>query len=81
MFYGGEIPVFLASITVIAVLLFLRLYNQIGIKDNGKRYPPSLPILPFFGAILRGGITAVPEYFMRSAATLGPVFSCAMGKR
>ena len=81
MFDGGEISVFAASFTVVAVLLFLRRSNQNGIKDDGKRYLPSLPILPFFRAVLHGGMTAIPEQFMRSAETLGPVFSCTMGKR
>ena len=72
---------FAASFTVIAVLLFLRRFKQNAVKDDGKRYPPSLPILPAFGAIIRGGMTAVPEHFMRSAEKLGPVFSCTFGKR
>ena len=81
MFDGGEISVLVASIAVIAIFLLLRILWQNGVKDDGKRYPPSLPILPFLGAILRGGMTAIPEHFMSSAETLGPVFSCTMGKR
>ena len=42
---------------------------------------PSLPVPAFFVAILRGGITAIPEYFMRSAETIGPVYSFKIGKR
>ena len=81
MFDGGEVPVFVASFTVIAAAFILRRNKQNGVKDDGKRYPPSLPVLPFFGTIIRGGMTAIPEHFMRSAETLGPVFSCKMGKR
>ena len=81
MFDGGEIPVLAAFIAVIAALLLLRRFKQNGVKDDGKRYPPSLPVLPVFGAIIRGGMTAIPEHFMRSAETLGPVFACTMGKR
>jgi len=66
---------------VVVALFLLRRYKQNAVKDDGKRYPPSLPILPVFGAIIRGGMTAVPEHFMRSAEILGPVFSCTFGKR
>ena len=81
MFDGGDIPVFAASFTVVAALLLLRRFKLKEVKDDGKNYPPSIPVLPVFGAIIRGGMTEVPRHFMRTGDKFGPVFSCKMGKR
>jgi len=81
MFDQREIQVLAASATVVVVFLLLRWIKQNGVKDDRKRYPPSLPVLPVLGAILRGGMTVLPEHFMRSAEKLGPVFSFTIGKR
>jgi len=81
MFEGGEIWVLAATFSIAAAFLFLRRFKQSGVKDDGKRYPPSLPVLPVFGAILRGGIDVLPEHFIRSAKTLGPIFTIKVGRR
>jgi len=81
MFDGVEIRIVAASFTVVAVFLFLRRFKQNGVKDDGKRYPPLLPVLPVFGAILRGGLAELPEHFMTSANELGPIFTFKVGRR
>jgi len=81
MFDGGEIPVFAASFTVVAVFLLLRRFKQNGIKDVGKQYPPSLSVLALWSAILRRGLTVLPEHFKKSAEKHGPIFSFTTGKR
>lgn len=75
------VRVFAASCTIVAVFIFLRRFKQSGVKDDGKRYPPSLPVLPVFSAILHGGIGELPEHFMRSAEKLGPIFTLKVGRR
>jgi len=77
----GVVRVFAASCTIVAVFIFLRRFKQNGVKDDGKRYPPSLPVLPVFGAVLRGGIDALPEHFIRAAEKLGPIFTLTVGRR
>jgi cytochrome P450 len=81
MFDIGETSVFAASFAVVGVIIYLRRIQRSGGKDNGKRYPPSIPALPVFGAIIRGGMAFLPEYFMKSAEKLGPVFSFKVWKR
>src|SRR6218665_1914671 len=81
MFDGETIPVFVASFTVVAVFLLLRRFKQSGVKDHGKRYPPSLPLLRLFGFALSGGIGVLPENLRRSAEELGPIFHFKIGKR
>ena len=81
MFDGGEIQVIAALFTIVAVLLFARRFKRSGVKDDGKQYPPLLPVLPVFGAILRAGIGVLPKHFMRSAEKLDPIFTLKVGRR
>src|SRR6218665_3170584 len=76
-----QIQVLAASVTAVVVFLFVRWVKRNGDKDCGKRYPPTLPILPVFGAVFRGGMTVLPDHFMKSAKDYGPVFSFTVGKR
>jgi len=81
MFYSGEIPILTALFTVAAVLLFLRRLWQNGAKDDGKLYPPSISVLPVLAAIIRGGLTMLPEHLMRTAEKRGSVFTFTSGGR
>ena len=81
MFDGGDIRIVVASLTIIAVFLFLRRFKQSRVKDDGKRYSPSLSVLPLFVAVLRGGIDVLPEHFIRAAEKLGPIFTLKFGRR
>jgi len=83
MFEGREISTDLLAVSAVCagIYVVLRLTKQNGVKGNGKRYPPSLPVLSLFGAILRGGMSVLPDFFMKSAEKLGPIFSFKVGKR
>lgn len=70
-----------ASFIVFAALLLLRRSKQNRVKDDGKRYPPSISVLPVLAAIIRGGLTMLPEHLMRTAEKRGSVFSFTTGGR
>ena len=77
------LPVVLTTVAVaIAVLLFRRNDDK---SDNkaGKRYPPSLPSLPIVGSLpfISSGMHVMPEFFMKTAEKLGPVFTFNAGTR
>jgi long-chain fatty acid omega-monooxygenase len=78
--FGGEVPIFAASFTLVAAYLFLRRSKSEVKEEDGKNYPPSAPILPVFATILRGGMTAVPAHFLRVAEKIGPVYTLKIGK-
>src|SRR6218665_1867548 len=81
MFDEREIQLLAASISVVAICLFVSWKKLNVVKDGGKRYPPSMPILPIFGAMFRGGMTVLPDHFMKSTKDHGPIFSFTIGKR
>lgn len=81
MFDEREISVFAASFTVVAALFLLRRFRQNGVKYDGKRYPPSISVLPLWGAIVRGGFSVLPQYLMKASEEHGPVFCFTIGKR
>lgn len=77
MFDYNELSVVLATVVATGIIfLFTR-----QVKDEGKRYPPSVPTLPLIVSILREGVNSLPDFFMRSAEELGPVMSCRIGGR
>src|SRR6218665_581608 len=73
--------VLVASFTFAGVIALLRWLKGIRAKDAGKRYPPSLSVLQLFRSILGGGISVLPEFFMRTAEKLGPIFSINIAGR
>ena len=79
MFDGYELSVFLS--TAAATGIILHVMKRIGVKDEGKRYPPSVAYLSLIVSILQEGVGSFPDFFMRSAEKLGPVMSCKMGGR
>lgn len=79
MFDYNELSVVLA--TVVATGIIFLFTRQTAVKDEGKRYPPSVPTLPLIVSILREGVNSLPDFFMRSAEELGPVMSCRIGGR
>jgi len=81
MFENGELSVVATTVAATAIIFIFFWRRQNGTKDAFKRYPPSAPLLPLIGAIIRGGITALPNHFMKSAEKLGPVISYKLGRR
>ena len=73
--------VLVASFTFAGVFALLRWLKGIRAKDAGKRYPPSLSVLQLFRSILGGGISVLPEFFMRTAEKFGPIFSINVAGR
>jgi len=75
------------ALTTVAIVIAVILYrrsdsNKIG-KDDERRYPPSLPSLPIVGSLpyVSGGMDVLPEFFMKTAEKLGPVFTFNTGNR
>lgn len=72
-------------VVAIAVLVFRRNGNSSSRsgKEDGKRYPPSLPSLPIVGSLpfVCGGMEVLPEFFMKTAEKLGPIFTFNTGRR
>jgi len=81
MFENSELSVVATTIAATAFISIFFWRRQSGKKDADKRYPPSAPVLPLIGAIIRGGTSALPHHFMKSAEKLGPVISYKFGGR
>ena len=81
MFENGELSVVATTVAATAIISIFFWMKRDGTKDAGKRYPPSSSALSLLGAIVRRGMSAMPEHFMKEAQKLGPVISCNMGGR
>ena len=75
MFENGELSVIATTVAATAIISIFVWRRKNGTKDADKRDPPSALVLPLIGAIIRGGMSALPRHFMKSAETLGPVIS------
>jgi cytochrome P450 len=71
----------LVALLAVVIFFFFRRRNKS--KDAGKRYPPSIPALPFLGSIpfYTGGLDALHIFFMQKSQQLGPIFSLKAGTR
>jgi len=69
----------LVAVFTVCILFLFGKRNRIA----GKRYPPSIPSVPFLGSIplFTGSLEATQIFFMRKAEQLGPVFFLKVGKR
>lgn len=75
----GVTEVFLFAVTFL--LAFVILKWSIGGKQEG-RYPPALPALPLVGSLpFLGKLEDLPDYFMKTAETLGPIISFYSGRK
>jgi len=81
MFENSELTVVATICTATAFIFIFFWIKQNGAKNADKRCPPSAPLLPLIGAILRGGMGALPHHFMKSAEKLGLVISYKLGGR
>lgn len=70
-------------VALVAVLIFFLFGRRNSSKDAGKRYPPSIPALPFFGSIpfYTGRLEELHLFFMRKADELGPIIRFQSGPR
>ena len=68
---------------VFAVVTLFLLVKRNRSKATGKRYPPSIPSVPFLGSIpfFTGSLEATQIFFMRKAEQLGPVILLRTGTR
>lgn len=77
------LPVVFATLAVAIAVLFFRRNGNKNENRDGKPYPPSLPSLPIVGSLpfVSGGMEVMPEFFMKTAEKLGPVFTFYAGSR
>jgi len=79
-------PVVLTTLAIVIAVIFFRRNGSdrdTNGKEAGKRYPPSLPSFPIVGSLpfVTGGMHVMPEFFMKTAEKLGPVFTFNVGSR
>ena len=81
MFENGEMSVAATTVAATAIIFIFFWRRQNGKKDADKQFPPSAPLLPLIGAIIREGMSALPNHFMKAAEKLGAVISYKLGGR